>query len=89
MIKNETRRESLGKINKTKRYAEIREILKKNKNGLTAKEMATALGYPERNYTAPRLNELEHKGEIEVIGKRYDYETNRHVSVYKLKEVEL
>lgn len=89
MIEKETRRESLEKVDKQKRYFQIRNVLKNNKNGMTAKEIATVLGFPERNYTAPRLTELVSKGEVETIGKEYDPETNRNVTLYKLKEVEL
>ena len=69
MITKETRVESLNATDKTKRYVEIREELKKHPNGLTARELANNLGYTERNATAPRCTELVSLGELEVIGK--------------------
>lgn len=85
MITNETRAESLIETDKTIRYAQIRETLKNEPKGLTAREIATKLGYIERNATAPRCTELVQKGELEVISKRYDAITNRNVAVYILK----
>ncbi len=87
MIEKETRRESLEKVDKQKRYFQIREVLRNSKDGMTAKEIATILGFPERNYTAPRLTELVSKGEVEAVGKAYDPDTKRNVALYKLKEV--
>lgn len=85
-IEEETRNESIAKVDKEKRYAQIKQILKKSKRGMTAKEIATELGYPERNYTAPRLTELKQKGIVETVGKGYDPETDRNVAIYKLVE---
>ncbi len=85
MITKETRKESLNATDKTKRYAEIKEVLSREKDGLTAREIANRLGSNERNYTAPRCTELVDMGQLEVIGKRYDAITNRNVAVYKLK----
>ena len=87
IIEKETRLESLKKLDKQKRYSQIREVLKNSKEALTAKEIANVLGFPERNYTAPRLTEMKIKGEVESVGKKYDYETDRLVTAYKLKEV--
>lgn len=84
MITKETRAESLNELDKNKRYAEIRDGLRNEFNGLTARQLANKLGSEERNYTAPRLTELVAKGEIEVISKRYDEKTKRNVAVYAL-----
>ncbi len=84
MITKETRAESLNELDKNKRYAEIRNGLKNEFNGLTARQLANKLGSEERNYTAPRLTELVMKGEVEVISKRYDEKTKRNVAVYAL-----
>ena len=89
MITRETRAESLNETDKTKRYTEIRDALKDAPKGLTARELADKLGYKERNATAPRCTELVNKGELEVIGKRYDPITNRNVAVYVLKDKKL
>ena len=72
MITKETRKESLNATDKTKRYAEIKEVLSREKDGLTAREIANRLGSNERNYTAPRCTELVDMGQLAVIGKRYD-----------------
>lgn len=86
MITNETRAESLNELDKTKRYEEIRDALKNEINGLTARELANKLGSEERNYVAPRLTELTRKNEVEVISKRYDKKTKRNVAVYALND---
>ena len=87
MIEQETRLDSLHKVDRKRRCFQIREVLKNNKEGMTAREISKALGFSERNYVAPRLTEMKIRGEVEVVGKSYDYETDRMVSVYKLKEV--
>ena len=87
MIEQETRLESLHKVDRKRRCFQIRDVLKNNKEGMTASEISKALGFSERNYVAPRLTEMKIRGEVEVVGKSYDYETDRMVSVYKLKEV--
>ncbi len=89
MIEQETRLDSLHKVDKKRRCYQIREVLSKNKEGLTAKEISNILGFPERNYVAPRLTEMKIRGEVEVVGKKYDFDTDRMVAVYKLKEVEI
>lgn len=86
MITNETRAESLNELDKTKRYEEIRDALKNEINGLTARELANKLGSEERNYVAPRLTELTRKNEVKVISKRYDKKTKRNVAVYALND---
>lgn len=87
MIEQETRIDSLHKVDRKRRCFQIREVLKNNKEGMTARKISKALGFSERNYVAPRLTEMKIRGEVEVVGKSYDYETDRMVSVYKLKEV--
>ena len=87
MIEQETRIDSLHKVDRKRRCFQIRDVLKNNKEGMTAREISKALGFSERNYVAPRLTEMKIRGEVEVVGKSYDYETDRMVSVYKLKEV--
>lgn len=90
MITKETRAESHSKVNKTLRYAQIRIILKKvYPGGLTSRQLSKELGSEDRNYTAPRCTELHKKGELEVIGKRYDANTNRYLSIYRLVKKEV
>lgn len=89
MIEQETRIDSLHKVDRKRRCFQIREVLNNNKEGLTAREISDILGYPERNYVAPRLTEMKDRREVETVDKRYDEETGRRVAVYKLKEVEI
>lgn len=89
MIEQETRIDSLHKVDRKRRCFQIREVLKNNQDGMTAKEISNELGFPERNYVAPRLTEMKIRGEVEVVGKKYDFDTDRMVAVYKLKEVEI
>ena len=71
------------------RYEQILDRLDKPK---TAKEIAVELyeigliPSTERNYTAPRLSELEHKGYVEVIGKKKCEWTGKMVAVYRRKQ---
>lgn len=86
----ETRHESYEKVDKKKRYVQIREILAEW-GELTAKQIATIMfkkGYTptsERNFTSPRLTEMCINGEVEVIGKTKCEFTGKTVSVYKLR----
>lgn len=85
-----TRRESLDNVDKRKRYSEIKYILSKFPDGLTAKQIAIQmkrLGYTDnddRNNAAPRLTELSLIGVVEPIGKTKCSFTGKMVSVYKL-----
>ena len=91
MITKQTRQLSFEDIQgKTKiRYIQILERLNKPK---TAKEIAVELyelGYipsTERNYTAPRLTELEQIGMVQVVGKRKCDYTGKMVAVYRLTQ---
>lgn len=69
MIEQETRIDSLHKVDRKRRCFQIREVLENNKEGLTAKEISNILKFPERNYVAPRLTEMKIRGEVEVVGK--------------------
>ena len=70
---------------KRKRYEQILNRLDKPK---TAKELAVELfklGFipsTERNYTAPRLTELEKMGFVKVIDKKKCEYTGKKVAVY-------
>lgn len=90
-ITTDTRFESMKRINKNKMYSLIISALKTcPETGLTARECALLL-YNQgkildhnRQATAPRLTELEDKGVVELIGKRFDDLTGRMVGVYAL-----
>lgn len=91
-ITEETRREANETVDKSKRRREILDILKQFPNGLTAKETAVLMysegkiPTSERNFTAPRLNELEHEGKVFVSGKKKCRYTNKTVSVYTARD---
>lgn len=79
----------MEKVDKQKRYAQIREILSEHRE-LTAKEVATKMmekGYVptnERNWSAPRLTEMYQAGELVLTGKKKDHATNKWVWMYAL-----
>lgn len=87
MITYETRHDSHEKVNKEKRYKQIKEIL--GDKEMTAREVALELykrrytTSADRNYAAPRLTELVDRCEVMVVGKKYDSETGRKVATYK------
>ena len=87
----ETRSEAEAKVDKQKRYSQIKECLKECGN-LTAKECAVIMmqkGYiptSERNFTAPRLTEMSKTGYVEPIGKKVCSYTGKTVAVYALRE---
>lgn len=88
MITAETRQMSFEdiKAKKQKRYEQILDRLDKPK---TAKEIAVELfelgliPSTERNYTAPRLTELEFYGKVKVIDKKKCDYTGKMVAVYE------
>ena len=93
----DTRAEAHEKVDKKKRYAQIKECFMeaqekcKIEKGLTAKECAVMMqrkGYiptSERNFTAPRLNEMSQDGIVEPIGKKICQYTGHKVTVYALR----
>ena len=90
-ITKQTRQMSFDDIqDKTKiRYI---QILNRLDNPKTAKELAVELfelGFipsTERNYTAPRLTELERMGYVRAIGKKKCEYTGKTVAVYERTE---
>ena len=88
MTTYETRHDSHDKVNKEKRYMQIKEIL--GDRIMTAREIAVELfkrGYTnsmDRNNSAPRLTELVDLCEVEVAGKKFDEQTGRNVATYKI-----
>ena len=91
----DTRHDSHQEIlpKKQQKYKQIVECFGERPQ-MTAKECAVAMyakGYiptTERNYTAPRLTELEDIGVVEVIGKKKCSYTGKTVAVYRLKPQE-
>lgn len=87
MITQETRQLSFEDIKekRQKRYEQILDRLDKPK---TAKEIAVELfelgliPSTERNYTAPRLTELERFRKVKVVGKKKCTQTGKMVAVY-------
>lgn len=81
----------MEKVNKQKRYNEIRSILSGGKL-MTAKEIAVAMfeaGYTpttERNFASPRINELMEMGEVEPIRQKKCQYTGKTVWIYALTE---
>lgn len=90
LVTYETRREANDTVDKQKRYAEIKYILSRFPNGLTAKQIAVQmkrLGYTdsdERNWAAPRLTEMSYAGVVEPVGKIKCAYTGKKVSIYRL-----
>ena len=88
----ECRHDANESVNKAKRYFQIKRILARRKNGLTAKEIAVIMHHTglipttERNFTAPRLTELCEKGVVEPIGKKLCEYTGKKVTVYALRK---
>lgn len=88
----ETRQLSFTDIQdkKKKRYEQILNRL--GNREMTAKEIAVEMfelgmiASTERNYTAPRLTELEQMGYVEVIGKKKCEWTGKMVAVYRRRQ---
>lgn len=90
MITQLTRQISFEDI-KPKRKIRYEQILDRLLTGIkTAKEIAVELyelgiiPSAERNYTAPRLTELEKIGLVQVINKKKCYYTGKMVAVYQI-----
>lgn len=90
MITYETRQSSFEDI-KPKRKIRYEQILDRLITGIkTAKEVAVELfdlgliPSTERNYTAPRLTELEKMGLVKVIDKKKCQYTGKTVAVYEI-----
>lgn len=95
MITAITRQLSFEDI-KPKQKIRYKQILDRLCSGnKTAKEIAVELyelGYipsTERNYTAPRLTELEKMGYVKVVDKRKCQYTGKQVAVYRMTQAGL
>lgn len=90
MITQQTRQMSFEDI-KTKRKIRYEQILDRLMTGVkTAKEIAVELfeleliPSTERNYTAPRLTELEKMGLVKVIDKKKCEYSGKTVAIYEI-----
>lgn len=88
MITNQTRQMSFEEI-KPKRQVRYDMILDRLTEPKTAKEIAVELyelgliPSTERNYTSPRLTELEKLGVVKAIGKKKCKWSGKMVAVYE------
>lgn len=87
----ETRGQANDSIDRKIRYQQIIEILKDNKEPMSAKEIAVEMrkrGYAptsERNFASPRLTELLRNGTIDIFGKKKCEYTGKTVCVFGLR----
>lgn len=87
-----TQIESLIKTNQIsgKRKSLIKSYMRLNSRDYTARELSEEMyedGFiktPERNQVHPRLNELIKAGQVKIVGKKYDANMDRMVSIYHL-----
>lgn len=88
MITQQTRQMSFEDI-KPKRQVRYNQILDRLDIPKTAKEIAVELfelGFipsTERNYTSPRLTELEELGVVKQVGKKKCKYTGKMVTIYE------
>ena len=50
---------------------------------MTARQIATEMGFSDLNAVKPRLTELQSMGRIEAINKGYDELTGRNVAIWR------
>ena len=81
MITRETRLESYIKTPQRPRQQMILEAL--GDEEMSARMIATKMGYSDLNAVKPRLTELKKMGLIEASGKAYDELTQRTVALFK------
>lgn len=78
-------------VKRSKFYEEITKEYRGGKR-LTARECAVRLynrgfiPYPIRQFTAPRITEMQKMGLIDSVGSKLDEETKKNVTIYQLKE---
>ena len=93
IIASNNRKEAWDKIHikENDRRRVVLEVL--GKNQMTVSEMVQALiqdgilKYPDRNYVAPRVNELKEMGVLVSAGKRESIYSGRMETVWKRAEV--
>ncbi len=90
MISDECRRESNRSVKRQIRYSQILDILSSGRD-MTAREVAMEMyrrgliNTADRNNAAPRLTELVEKGCVVESGTKYDNQTNKNVTAYRIK----
>lgn len=91
----ETRSEANETVDRNKRYKQVMEcMIAAGPVGMTAKECAVAMNLrgdiptSERNFTAPRINELCEKGLLEPIGRKKCRYTGKTVTVFAVREID-
>ena len=50
---------------------------------MTARQIASKMGFNDLNMVRPRLTELRDSGVIETVGKAYDTTSKRHVALFR------
>ena len=83
-ITRETRRASYKQLKPEKRWGKILIALKGNQ--MTAREIATKLGYTDMNYVRPRISELQKYNVIRACGATVDPITHKTVAVFEVVE---
>ena len=90
-LTTDTRWDSFEKLDRNRLHSMVLSVLSENKDkGLTAREVSIILHNrglvmnATRQMTAPRITELVNKGEVKVIGKKFDDLTQRKVAVYSI-----
>lgn len=81
-ITQETRRDSHAII-KESRNTRHQEILLALEGRMTAREIASRLGYRDMNAVRPRITELVELGHVRAVGKKMDTLTDRWVSMFE------
>lgn len=80
-ITQETRNESFLKTDRATRRSVILAAL--GDEELTARELLMRMKYRDMNFVRPRLTELMQSGKVETVGKKYDPETERNVTIFR------
>lgn len=83
-ITNETRRASYRQLKPQMRWGKILMTLKGNQ--MTAREIATKLGFTDMNYVRPRISELQKYGVIQACGATVDPITHKTVAIFEIVE---
>ena len=87
-LSTETRKDSYIQVQESAKEVRLKCIKVLEEGDYSAREVAEKLGVKgpfARQYTAPRLTELEHRMKVRVTGKKWDDLTERWVSVYHLE----
>ena len=87
-LSTETRNDSYIQVQESAKEVRLKCMMVLEEGDYSAREVAEKLGVKgpfTRQYTAPRLTELENSGEVIVTKKKFDNLTERWVSVYHLK----